>query len=38
VTINGKPQGGALHFTRVYIRRNGAWRMVVTQATQRQGR
>jgi len=35
VTINGQPQGGALHFTRVYIRRNGAWRMIVTQATAR---
>jgi ketosteroid isomerase-like protein len=35
VTINGQPQGGALHFTRVYIKRNGAWRMIVTQATAR---
>jgi ketosteroid isomerase-like protein len=35
VTINGQPQGGALHFTRVYVRRNGAWKMVVTQATNR---
>jgi len=35
VTINGRPQGGALHFTRVYIRRNDAWKMIVTQATQR---
>ena len=35
VAINGRPQGGALHFTRVYIRRNGAWKMIVTQATQR---
>jgi len=36
VTLNGQPQGGALHFTRVYVKRNGSWRMVVTQATQRQ--
>jgi ketosteroid isomerase-like protein len=35
VTINGKPQGGSLHFTRVYIRRDGGWKMVVTQATTR---
>jgi len=35
VTINGQPQGGALHFTRVYIKRNGAWKMIVTQATTR---
>jgi len=35
VTLNGQPQGGALHFTRVYIKRAGAWRMIVSQATQR---
>src|SRR5262245_23414987 len=35
VTINGRPQGGALHFTRVYIRRNGAWKMIVSHATTR---
>jgi ketosteroid isomerase-like protein len=35
VTLNGQPQGGALHFTRVYVKRNGAWKMIVTQATQR---
>jgi len=35
VTLNGQPQGGALHFTRVYVKRNGAWRMIVTQATPR---
>ena len=35
VTINGQPQRGALHFTRVYIKRNGAWKMIVTQATTR---
>ena len=37
VTLNGQPQGGALHFTRVYVKRNGAWKMIVTQATQRSG-
>ena len=35
VTLNGQPQGGALHFTRVYVKRNGAWKMIVTQATAR---
>jgi ketosteroid isomerase-like protein len=35
VTLNGQPQGGTLHFTRVYVKRNGAWKMIVTQATQR---
>ena len=35
VTLNGQPQGGALHFTRVYVRRNGAWVMVVSHATTR---
>lgn len=36
VALNGQPQGGALHFTRVYIRRDGAWKMIVSQATRRQ--
>jgi ketosteroid isomerase-like protein len=36
VTLNGRPQGGALHFTRVYVRRNGAWKMIVSHATTRQ--
>jgi ketosteroid isomerase-like protein len=36
VTMNGQPQGGALRFTRVYVKRDGAWKMVVTHATQRQ--
>ncbi|HZP47820.1 MAG TPA: nuclear transport factor 2 family protein [Vicinamibacterales bacterium] len=36
VTLNGQRQGGSLHFTRVYVRRNGAWRMAVSQATTRQ--
>jgi ketosteroid isomerase-like protein len=35
VTLNGQAQGGALHFTRVYIKRNGAWRMIVSHATRR---
>jgi ketosteroid isomerase-like protein len=35
VTLNGQPQGGALHFTRVYIKRNGAWKMIVSHATAR---
>ena len=36
VTLNGQPQGGALHFTRVYVKRNGAWKMIVSHATTRQ--
>ena len=36
VTLNGQRQGGSLHFTRVYVRQNGAWKMAVTQATTRQ--
>jgi len=36
VQYNGQPQGGALRFTRVYIRRNGAWKMIVSHATTRQ--
>jgi len=36
VTLNGQPQGGALHFTRVYVKRAGGWRMIVSQATRRQ--
>ena len=35
VTLNGQAQGGKLHFTRVYVKRNGAWKMIVTQATSR---
>lgn len=35
VTLNGQPQGGSLHFTRVYVKRNGAWRMIVSHATAR---
>jgi uncharacterized protein (TIGR02246 family) len=33
VTINGKPQGGSLRFTRVYVRREGRWLMIATHAT-----
>jgi len=33
VTINGKPQGGSLRFTRVYVRRDGRWLMIATHAT-----
>jgi quercetin dioxygenase-like cupin family protein/ketosteroid isomerase-like protein len=36
VALNGQAQGGALHFTRVFVKRNGSWVMVVTQATTRQ--
>jgi ketosteroid isomerase-like protein len=36
VALNGQAQGGALHFTRVYIKRNGAWKMIVSHATTRQ--
>ena len=35
VTLNGQRQGGALHFTRVYLKRNGAWKMIVSHATTR---
>ena len=33
VTINGRPQGGSLRFTRVYVRRSGSWIMIATHAT-----
>jgi len=35
VTINGRPQGGSLRFTRVYVRREGRWIMIATHATRR---
>jgi ketosteroid isomerase-like protein len=35
VTYNGKPSGGALRFTRVYVRRDGRWVMIVSHATRR---
>ena len=36
VTLNGRRQGGSLHFTRIYVRRDGVWKMAVSQATTRQ--
>ena len=36
VQYNGQPQGGALRFTRVYIKRDGSWKMIVSHATTRQ--
>jgi len=36
VTYNGQPSGGALRFTRVYIKRGGRWQMIVSHATRRQ--
>jgi ketosteroid isomerase-like protein len=35
VTLNGQAQGGSLHFTRVYVKAGGEWKMAVTQATTR---
>jgi ketosteroid isomerase-like protein len=35
VTYNGKPSGGALRFTRVYVKRDGRWVMIVSHATRR---
>jgi ketosteroid isomerase-like protein len=35
VTFKGKLSGGALRFTRVYVRRNGGWVMIVSHATRR---
>ena len=35
VTLNGQRQGGALHFTRVFVLRGGTWKMAVSQATAR---
>jgi len=36
VTYRGKPSGGALRFTRVYVKRDGGWMMIVSHATRRQ--
>jgi acetamidase/formamidase/ketosteroid isomerase-like protein len=36
VEYKGKPGGGPLRFTRVYMKRDGRWQMVVSQATRRQ--
>jgi ketosteroid isomerase-like protein len=35
VEYKGKPSGGALRFTRVYVKRNGRWQMIVSHATRR---
>ena len=34
-TYKGRPSGGALRFTRVYLKRNGRWLMIVSHATRR---
>jgi ketosteroid isomerase-like protein len=36
VEYKGKPGGGPLRFTRVYVKQGGRWQMVVSQATRRQ--
>jgi len=35
VEYKGRPSGGALRFTRVYIKRDGRWVMIVSHATRR---
>jgi acetamidase/formamidase/ketosteroid isomerase-like protein len=35
VEYKGKPSGGALRFTRVYVKRDGRWQMIVSHATRR---
>ena len=35
VEYKGRPAGGPLRFTRVYIKRDGRWLMIVTHATRR---
>jgi ketosteroid isomerase-like protein len=35
VEYKGKPSGGALRFTRVYVKRNGRWVMIASHATRR---
>jgi ketosteroid isomerase-like protein len=35
VEYKGKPSGGALRFTRVYVKRDGRWSMIVSHATRR---
>jgi len=35
VTFHGKPSGGPLRFTRVYVNRDGRWIMVASHATRR---
>jgi ketosteroid isomerase-like protein len=36
VEYKGRPSGGALRFTRVYVKRDGRWVMIVSHATRRQ--
>jgi ketosteroid isomerase-like protein len=36
VEYKGRPSGGALRFTRVYVRRGTGWVMIVSHATRRQ--
>jgi ketosteroid isomerase-like protein len=36
VMYKGQPSGGALRFTRVYVKQNGRWQMIVSHATRRQ--
>lgn len=36
VQYNGQAQGGPLRFTRVYVKRNGRWQMIVSHATRRE--
>jgi uncharacterized protein (TIGR02246 family) len=38
VEYRGQPSGGPLRFTRVYVKRDGRWLMIVTHATRRQPR
>ncbi len=35
VTFKGQVQGGPLRFTRVYVKRDGRWQMIVSHATSR---
>jgi hypothetical protein len=35
VEYKGKPSGGALRFTRVYLKRDGRWVMITSHATRR---
>ncbi len=35
VEYKGKPSGGALRFTRVYVKRDGRWQMIASHATRR---
>jgi ketosteroid isomerase-like protein len=36
VEYKGRPGGGPLRFTRVYVKRDGRWLMIVSHATRRQ--